>query len=149
MGHPVLPALIAPQPRVAVVIDTSGSMGTGELSEAVAEVRGVLQAVGGAVDLLACDADVHAAGAVRSWQEVARMLKGGGGTDMVPAIKALTARRVRPDVVIIMTDGYIGHPGEKPPFRVVWCLCGKRPARPACTWGEVVEIAATQPEVVK
>jgi predicted metal-dependent peptidase len=147
-GRPIIPALVAPFPRVAVVVDTSGSMGAGELVEAIAEIRGILQAVGGAVDLLACDADVHAAGTARSWHDVTRMLKGGGGTDMKPALKALAARRVRPDVVVIMTDGYIGDPGERPPFRVVWCLCGKSPSSPDCSWGEIVKIDTDMQEEV-
>ncbi|MBX6769846.1 MAG: hypothetical protein IRY90_22275, partial [Actinomadura rubrobrunea] len=42
----VLPSLRRPLPRVAIVIDTSGSMGDRELAAALAEVTGVLREVG-------------------------------------------------------------------------------------------------------
>ena len=75
----VLPSLRRPLPVVAVVIDTSGSMGPGDLQMALAEVTGVLREVGVAgnrVAVLACDADVHAVSRVTSAQQIA--LAGGG-----------------------------------------------------------------------
>jgi predicted metal-dependent peptidase len=41
----VLPSLRKPLPRVAVVVDTSGSMGEGELAQALAEIGAVLRQV--------------------------------------------------------------------------------------------------------
>ena len=45
-GRPILPVFRAPIPRVACIVDTSGSMGSDELMDAVSETSGVLQAVG-------------------------------------------------------------------------------------------------------
>ncbi|MFC7511404.1 VWA-like domain-containing protein [Streptomyces thermocarboxydus] len=94
----VLPSLRRPLPWVAVVVDTSGSMGDAELAAALAEITGVLREVGvrgNRVTVLACDADVHAVSRVTSAEQVT--LGGGGGTDMRVGIDAAlaspTARR--------------------------------------------------------
>jgi predicted metal-dependent peptidase len=140
-GVPVLPALVAPQPRVAVVVDTSGSMGQSELAGALAEVRGILRAVGGQVELCACDAAVHELRPITDWHQAAKLLKGGGGTNFCPAFDALSARPRgrRPDVTIYLTDGMGTAPATPPPYRVVWALIGRGAAAP-CKWGEVVKV---------
>ena len=42
-GRPIMPALISPVPRVALVLDTSGSMGTEDIKAGLTEATGVLQ----------------------------------------------------------------------------------------------------------
>ena len=140
-GLPMLPALYAPQVKVAVVVDTSGSMGTDELKAAIAETSGVLRAAGGTIDLCACDAKVHELQPVRDAKQAAAMLKGGGGTDFRPAFNALMdrPRGARPDVVVFMTDGQGPAPASPPACKVIWCLIGRYRTRP-CEWGDVVEI---------
>jgi len=140
-GLPMLPALSAPQVKVAVVVDTSGSMGTDELKAAIAETSGVLRAAGGTIDLCACDAKVHELQPVRDAKQAAAMLKGGGGTDFRPAFNALMdrPRGARPDVVVFMTDGQGPAPASPPACKVIWCLIGRYRTRP-CEWGDVVEI---------
>lgn len=139
-GRPILPALRQPLPRVAVVIDTSGSMGDMELGSAVSECRGVLNAAGADVDLCACDAEVHELRKVTSWKEIPALIKGGGGTNMKPALEALAQRRPRPDVVVVMTDGQIGDAGPQPSFRVIWLILGRYGNTAPAPWGDVVVI---------
>lgn len=138
-GRPVLPALRAPVPQVAVVADTSGSMGEEEMIDAMSETRGVLAATGANVVFCACDAGVHELKEVRTWAEAAQLLKGGGGTDFRPALEALAQRSPRLDVVIFVTDGCGPAPEEPPPYKVIWVLVGSYRQRPA-EWGEIVEI---------
>jgi predicted metal-dependent peptidase len=109
----VLPSLRRPMPRVAVVIDTSGSMGDTELAAALGEVTGVLRAVGvrgNRVNVLACDADVHAARKVTSVAEIE--LAGGGGTDMRVGIEAALRGPQPPHFIIVLTDGLTPWPAE-------------------------------------
>ena len=84
-GSVVLPALRRPVPQIAVVCDTSGSMSEDLLAAALAEVEGLLRAVGMARQLrvLACDTAVGPVRRVSSARQVE--LVGGGGTDMEPA----------------------------------------------------------------
>lgn len=143
VGVPILPALHAPVPRVAVVVDTSGSMGSGKdspLAMAAGEIRGVLRDVGAAVTVVGIDADVHAIRECATIEDACGALKGGGGTDMTPAFNALVERKPQPEVVIVLTDGYIGngYPTVEPDWcRTVWCIVGDL-KQPACPWGETI-----------
>ncbi|MGW0752279.1 vWA domain-containing protein [Streptomyces sp. NPDC002587] len=139
-GRVVLPSLRRPLPRVAIVIDTSGSMGPEDLAAALAEVTGVLREVGvggNRVAVLACDADVHAVTRVTSADQVA--LAGGGGTDMRVGISAALALADRPNIVVVLTDGYTPWPDETPSCRLIAALVGENaPAPPG--WVETVRV---------
>ncbi|MEV6373751.1 vWA domain-containing protein [Micromonospora musae] len=105
----VLPRLRQPVPRVAIVVDTSGSMSDGRLAAALAEVSGVLRAVGiggNRVIVLSCDAAVHVVRAVHNVGEV--RLAGGGGTDLRVGVDE--ALRHRPHIIVVLTDGYTPWP---------------------------------------
>jgi predicted metal-dependent peptidase len=139
-GRPVMPRLRAPVPRVAIAVDTSGSMGTQEIIDALRESRGVLTAVGAEVDFVSCDAQVHGLGKVTRIEDVAKLLKGGGGTDFNPVFEALEKRRPRPEVLIFLTDG-CGPAPELPPSwcKTIWVLVGPYKQRPVA-WGEAIEV---------
>lgn len=134
-GRPILPTLQAPVPRVVCAVDTSGSMGKRELTAGLAEINGVFRALGAPIQFIACDAAVHANRKVRSWQEVAAELKGGGGTDFCPVFDALEGQLY--DVLVFVTDGYGPAPDKAPDgIKVIWLVVGgsKAPA----DWGEEI-----------
>jgi predicted metal-dependent peptidase len=138
-GRPVLPAYRAPIPKIAVIVDTSGSMGSDELAEAVSETAGMLKAVGGNITFVACDADTEGVKSVSRWQQLKDLMVGGGGTDMTPAFEAIAEHRERTDVIVCVTDGelYGGHPDEPPPrTKVIWVVVGDY--RGELPWGEVI-----------
>ncbi len=141
-GRPVVPATHAPQPKVGVLIDTSGSMGEDTLAAALSEVSGVLDAVGANVTVAVCDAAMHGMREVRTVQEAAKLLKGGGGTDMTPGMRAFADKRPSPpDVLVILTDGYIGDGYMQPEpqnMKVVWVVIGSEEM--PCPYGERVFI---------
>ncbi|MFF5262669.1 VWA-like domain-containing protein [Actinomadura viridis] len=138
----VLPSLRRPLPRVAIVVDTSGSMGEDDLAAAMAEVTGVLREVGvrgNRVTVLACDADVHTVSRVTSAEQVT--LGGGGGTDMRVGIRRALTSGDRPNVVIVLTDGYTPWPEEPETCRLIAALVGvgaEPPDPPG--WVETVRI---------
>nr|WP_198151949.1 VWA-like domain-containing protein [Kibdelosporangium sp. MJ126-NF4]CEL21806.1 FIG01125283: hypothetical protein [Kibdelosporangium sp. MJ126-NF4]CTQ92586.1 FIG01125283: hypothetical protein [Kibdelosporangium sp. MJ126-NF4] len=136
----VLPGLRRPLPRVAIVIDTSGSMGEDQLNAALSEVAGVLAEVGirgNRVTVLACDADVHAVARVTRAADVE--LAGGGGTDMRMGIQAALAMPDRPQVIIVLTDGYTPWPDENPACRLIAGIVGEGKTPPP-SWIETVHI---------
>ena len=135
-GRPVLPRLRAPMPRVAVAVDTSGSMSGGDLDRAMGETSAILRAIGAPVTFLACDAAVHGVAKVAHLGQV--QLKGGGGTDFRPIFEALADMRPRVDVVVVMTDGYGPAPDEElTGLRTIWLLIGGNERAPAA-WGTTV-----------
>lgn len=141
-GQVVLPALRRPVPDVAVVCDTSGSMTADLLAMALAEVEGVLRALGLArqVRVLACDAAAGPAKRVSSARQV--RLIGGGGTNMGAGIAAAAALRPRPAVTVVLTDGYTPWPAEQPKgMRIVVGLIGPR-VGDAPPWARAVRVEA-------
>ena len=139
-GPVVLPALRRPVPEVAVVCDTSGSMTDDLLAMVLAEVEGLLRALGlvRQVRVLACDTVVAPVQRVSSARQV--QLIGGGGTDMGAGIDAAAALRPRPAVTVVLTDGYTPWPSSPPKgMRVVVGLLGEH-APNAPSWTRAVRV---------
>jgi predicted metal-dependent peptidase len=136
----VLPALRRPVPELAVVCDTSGSMTEDLLSMVLAEVEGLLRALGLARQLrvLACDAAARPARRVSSARQVE--LTGGGGTNMGAGIAAAYALRPRPALTVVLTDGHTPWPARPPKgMRVVAGLLGDD-APDAPSWARSVRV---------
>lgn len=146
-GAPIAPALIAKTPRVAVAVDTSGSMGKAEIERAVIEAEAVMKAVGSTIEFLSCDCAVHSVVRVRTARELIAALKGGGGTSFVPVFDEVARWRQKPDVLVFITDGGGDAPARAPKgLSVIWVLVGKHRCRPyargggQCSWGEFIEV---------
>jgi predicted metal-dependent peptidase len=140
VGPVVLPALRRPVPEVAVVCDTSGSMTADLLAMVLAEVEGLLRALGLArqVRVLACDTAVGPAQRVNSARQV--QLTGGGGTNMGAGIDAAAALRPKPTVTVVLTDGYTPWPAAAPKgMRIVVGLLGAQ-APDAPPWARAVRV---------
>ncbi|HEX3489633.1 MAG TPA: VWA-like domain-containing protein [Streptosporangiaceae bacterium] len=140
VGAVVLPALRRPVPEVAVVCDTSGSMTDDLLAASLAEVEGLLAALGLARQLrvLACDAAVAPAQRVTSARQVE--LTGGGGTDMGAGIEAAAGLRPRPVITVVLTDGLTPWPDGPPRgMRVVIGLLGDDAPQPP-PWARAVRV---------
>ena len=137
-GACLLPRLVDPVPAVAVLLDTSGSMTAGgRLARGCSEIVGVLAATGAALTVIGCDAAVHAVTEIATAEALLASLAGGGGTDMQPGIEAAEALPRRPDLLIIVTDLEIPHPGEAPPFEALWVDVSEGGGY-VPPWGEVV-----------
>lgn len=128
----VTAAMRAPKVTAAAVIDTSGSMTPDDLAAALREVTGVIKAVGGSVQVIACDADAAAAHHVRSARDV--RLVGGGGTDMRVGIAAAEQLRPAPDVIVVLTDGDTPWPDTPTRTRLVCVVTRERGLARIPTW---------------
>ncbi|MEU7612973.1 VWA-like domain-containing protein [Micromonospora sp. NPDC049204] len=114
----ILPSLRRRPPTVCVIVDTSGSVSDAELGSALLEVAAISRAVGGRRDLvsvLPCDAAARAVHALCRAEEIP--LIGGGGTDLRAGFTR--AQRVRPDVIVALTDGQTPWPRARPVARTV------------------------------
>jgi predicted metal-dependent peptidase len=137
----IFPTFRRPVPEVAIVVDTSASMTEYALGQALAEISGVIRAAGthSGVRVLAADAAVHTCQRVFHAQQV--RLVGGGGTDMGEGIAAALGLRPRPDVIIVLTDGYTPWPEDAPKgASVIVGLISDIPSSSVPTWARVVRI---------
>jgi len=115
--------------RIVVAIDTSGSIGAAELDKFLSEVQGIcINAMPEKVDLLYWDTDV-AAHEVYTQEQLAKLTSstkpaGGGGTDVACVSKYLKDNQIRPECVIVLTDGYIYGDWGTWNAPVLWTIVG-------------------------
>ncbi len=119
----ILPALRSPAGvRLAIVVDTSGSISDQDLRQALAEVATIVRRLRMPVTVIPCDARAY--GAVRVFsgdlRRLRRRLRGGGGTDMRVGIAYARRLQPRADTVLVLTDGWTPFPRPYSDVRVVW-----------------------------
>ena len=116
--------------RVAIGVDTSGSIGETQLRRALTEIMGACDIVKPeAIDVVYWDASVaghetYEGDAVATLAEVTKP-KGGGGTDPTCMARYLDARGIKPDCIIQFTDGYVGNDWGTWNAPVLWCISTK------------------------
>jgi len=115
--------------HLVVAIDTSGSIGGPELDEFLSEVKGIAEEVSPeCVDLIYWDGDV-AAHEKYSGAEVSNIVsstkpKGGGGTDPSCVSKYLKDENIKPEAIIVLTDGYVPNWGSDWTAPIMWVISG-------------------------
>lgn len=124
--------------RLAVALDTSGSIDSGLLGRFLAEIASLCELNQRNLVLLIGDAEVHQIADIE-WREAGGELKrlkytGGGGTDFRPLIKA--AAEYAPDALIYLTDLF-GETGDEPDFPVIWATHG---IAGNARWGEQIKL---------
>lgn len=146
VGRPVCAANVAKLPRVAVAVDTSGSMtDSDDLHAAVSEVQGILTTLGAPTQFIACDTEITV-GVVRSVADVAKLLKGGGGTEFTPIFDFVRQRKAF-DLLVIFTDGYVNAPVCPPKLKVIWCITSQdgSPQFTAGEYGTIIRLKPSKP----
>jgi predicted metal-dependent peptidase len=140
----VLPGTVRVQPRVAFLIDTSGSMTDRMEARAVAEVHGVLRGMGFAsrVDVYPCDARVQ--GRQTVWDARQIKLFGGGETSMSRGLEEIGRHRPPYDLVICLTDMLTCWPEVRPVHELVIINLGGQEQAPG--WPcRIVDIPVEEP----
>ena len=108
-------------PSVGFSIDTSGSMSEEDILKGLSEFDGVRKLYGLPTYLLECDAEVYGNRWIGPYEDIPRVI-GGGGTSFVPVMRHISDMgHDRPDVLVYFTDGY-GEFGEPPDFDVIWVI---------------------------
>ena len=106
--------------RLAVAVDTSGSVSDRDLSLFFSEVHGLWRA-GAEVEVIECDAAVQRCYPYRGVLPDA--VAGRGGTNFDPVFAYLRSNRhVRYDGCIYLTDGGAPEPTVTPPCKLLWVV---------------------------
>lgn len=100
--------------EIAVVIDTSGSVGPKELAEFGGHLNNILETCNPtAVHVVYCDAEVNRVDEVSPEDLPVRLEPvGGGGTDMRVGLQWVEENVVDPSCVVLLTDGYTPWPEQ-------------------------------------
>lgn len=117
--------------HIVIARDTSGSMGSGELASAATETKAIADEVSPErIDMIDWD------GVVESHQQYEgnnvspvdiQNMRGGGGTDPRCVAEYLKEQGIKPECVVILTDGYINDWGDDELWQnvpVLWAIVG-------------------------
>jgi predicted metal-dependent peptidase len=126
----IMPSLVSERVGHMVIgIDTSGSIGGPELTQFLTEVVAIAEQVNpDKVDLIYWDARVAGhevynnatlKGLINSTKP-----RGGGGTQVSCVSKYLDKHGIKPECVLILTDGYLGNDWGQWDVPVLWAICG-------------------------
>jgi predicted metal-dependent peptidase len=121
--------------ELVVAIDTSGSIGTRELTQFLSEVHSICQTVKpDAVRLLYWDTKVCRDEKYNTAEldDLVKSTKpaGGGGTRIECVPKYMAEYGIKPQAVIVLTDGYLGGNWGQWACPVLWCLLDNDRAKP-------------------
>lgn len=146
----VMPAMVGPDPDVALVVDTSGSITPAILTGFLTEITEILTRAAGPrrrLRVICCDRRAHGVQTVRRAEDIE--LVGGGGTDQREGMSAALALHPRPDLILVLTDGQTPWPDRRPPVPVVIGLVepgpGLRAEAPPPAWARTIPLPAGPP----
>jgi predicted metal-dependent peptidase len=125
-----MPSLIGERVGHLVIgIDTSGSVGAKELNEFLSEVQAIAKDVHpDRVDLIYWDGEVagHEEYSSSQVDSIIDSTKpaGGGGTDPTCVMRYMKEKAIKPEAIIMLTDGYIGNWGDEWNAPILWTIVG-------------------------
>jgi predicted metal-dependent peptidase len=123
--------------EVAAVVDTSGSMSDEEVSAILTEIQGIQKSYRGCViHVVECDMEVGKYYKLHSYGKIQTKVTGRGGTSFKPPFKYLEQKKIRPDVLVYLTDLEGDFPEKKPPYPVIWTATTDH----SVPWGWVIRL---------
>jgi len=130
-GRMILPSHISETVgKMVIAVDASGSIFGETLNAFLSEVASLCETVKPeSVELLYWDCDVagHETYDEGSYAGLLTSTKprGGGGTDPQCVVDYLKEKAIRPECVVVLTDGYVGSWGQDWPCPTLWCITTK------------------------
>jgi hypothetical protein len=115
---------------LAIGVDTSGSISGPEITRFLTEVKGIAEGVHPEkIDLIYWDSAV-AAHEVYEEHDMLNLVsstkpKGGGGTDPRAMMKYMKDKQIKPECIIMLTDGEIYDWGNEWEAPIMWVICNR------------------------
>jgi predicted metal-dependent peptidase len=121
-----MPGIIKDRIQISVMIDLSGSIGEGELTDFLSEICGITRAYQDRIEMrvYSHDTECYDNGLIVNGniEKIKKMeLKGGGGTSFSQPLEYLKENNINPKCLIWFSDGY-GTDFKKPNFPILWIL---------------------------
>jgi len=123
--------------ELVIAVDMSGSIGGPQVSQFMGEIVSICETVNPeTVRLLYWDTEI-CQDEKYSREEQHNLVTttkpaGGGGTSPSCITDYMAAQHIKPQVVVVLTDGFVGNDwGGSWPCPVLWCIVGNKTAQPA------------------
>lgn len=131
---------VTPEPNIAVIIDTSGSMQSDDTALAMGMIAKCLRSLHCQDGVRVITGDCWAASDQRAFHPRQVELVGGGGTDMELIIMDVAGGKNRPDLILCVTDGETPWPDKPTKMPVAACVTRRGPSRyyPIPSWMKTV-----------
>ena len=118
-----LPSSISQTFRLAIAIDSSGSVDEVLLNAFLSEVNFLMQQIQNySIDILVCDDKIHSHTTFLSGEALDVGLKGGGGTDFRPVFEFIEKELDDVKLLLYFTDLQGVFPKEAPSYAVKWVI---------------------------
>lgn len=128
--------------KIIVAIDTSGSVSQDEFTKFMSELYGIQKNYPSDITIIQCDADVQVVDKLKKGQTYKTNMKGRGGTSFVPVFEYIQEKRLNPDVLVYLTDGYGDFP-KQPRYSTIWCITPEGVDKSTIPFGRYVQIQKT------
>ena len=129
---------VKPLQKIAVAIDTSGSVSDSDLSKFFAEIDAMYRQ-GAEIKVIECDAEVQ-----RTYNYNGHLpteVAGRGGTVFDPVFTFLRSNRLtRYDGCIYLTDGYASEPTIRPPCPLLWVITANGTTGGNLKFGRIIKL---------
>lgn len=123
--------------ELVVAVDMSGSIGAQQIAQFMGEIVGICETVKPEKlrllywDTAVCQDEKYGREELINLAASTKPA-GGGGTSPSCITDYMTAEGIKPQVVVVLTDGYVGNDwGGAWPCPVLWCIVGNKSAVPA------------------
>lgn len=128
-----LPGMTGTEIRIAVAIDSSGSISDKEIQEFLSEVQGICEAYDDyTIWLYVCDAMIQQRFELHLGDPLPKTVEGRGGTDFREPFKEAEEKPITS--LVYFTDLYGAFPEKAPYYPVIWVSTTDAPA----PWGFVI-----------
>lgn len=106
--------------KLAVAIDTSGSIDKNLMADFMKEIQAIRK-TGALITVFECDCKVQREYELKSESDI--KFKGGGGTSFDPVFERVNNERMKPfDGILYLTDGNANRPVIRPRAKVLWVI---------------------------
>jgi predicted metal-dependent peptidase len=140
----IRPGMVEQKVEMAIIEDTSGSMGSEQTLACRTELINLMEQTGvESVWYLQADAAVALTPKRLYLKNIPALhTHGRGGTSFIPAIEAVKKLKPKIDLCVYLTDGDGDAPANKPRgFEFIWCLVPSTWQQLPADWGHVVVVS--------
>jgi len=127
--------------KMAIAVDTSGSVSDEDFKLFLSEMRGIQQCYKNDITILECDADIQKTYKLTPYAKPDPKFQGRCGTSFDPIFVELKEKyELKPDLLIYFTDLECTYPVDRPHFNVIWVCTPDGAQDNLPPWGKLINM---------